>query len=183
MSPAIVTKQPCSNKWLMSNPAPEQKGDSPSPKAASWYQVTLAAIGDAVLTTDPDGLVTYMNPVAETLTGWSQAEAIGKSLEDVFLILNEKTRKPVEQPARKVIGTGLVRGLANHTVLVARDGSELPIDDSAAPVWGEDGSLVGVVMVFRDISERRQAEHLIASARGYAESIVDTVREPLLILN
>ena len=110
-----------------------------SPKAASWYQVTLAAIGDAVLTTDPDGRVTYMNPVAETLTGWSAAEALGKRLEDVFRIVNEETRKPVEQPVRKVIDTGLVRGLANHTLLIARDGSELPIDDSAAPVWGEDG--------------------------------------------
>ena len=148
-----------------------------------WYQVTLAAIGDAVLTTDPDGLVTYMNPVAETLTGWSAAEALGKPLEDVFRIVNEGTRKPIEQPVRKVIETGLVRGLANHTLLIARDGSELPIDDSAAPVWGEDGSLVGVVMVFRDITERRQAEHVIATARGYAESIVNTVREPLLILN
>ena len=167
----------------MSNSTPEREGDSASPKAASWYQVTLAAIGDAVLTTDPDGLVTYMNPVAETLTGWSAAEAIGKRLEDVFRIVNEETRKPIEQPVRKVIDTGLVRGLANHTLLIARDGSELPIDDSAAPVWGEDGSLVGVVMVFRDITERRQAEHLIAAARGYAESIVNTVREPLLILN
>src|SRR4051794_33106292 len=183
MSPAMATKQPVSSKWLMSHSAPEQEGSPASPKAASWYQVTLAAIGDAVLTTDPDGLVTYLNPVAETLTGWSAAEAIGKRLEDVFRIVNEETRKPIEQPVRKVIGTGLVRGLANHTVLVARDGSELPIDDSAAPVWGEDGRLVGVVMIFRDITERRQAEHRIASARGYAESIVNTVREPLLILN
>ena len=167
----------------MSNSTPKREGDPSGPKAASWYQVTLAAIGDAVLTTDPDGLVTYMNPVAESLTGWSAAEALGKRLEDVFRIVNEETRKPVEQPVRKVIDTGLVRGLANHTLLIARDGSELPIDDSAAPVWGEDGELVGVVMIFRDITERRQSEHLIESAREYAESIVNTVREPLLVLN
>jgi PAS domain S-box-containing protein len=167
----------------MSNSTSGREGDAAGPKTASWYQVTLAAIGDAVLTTDPDGLVTYLNPVAETLTGWSAAEALGKPLEDVFRIVNEVTRQPIEQPVRKVIDTGLVRGLANHTVLIARDGSELPIDDSAAPVWGEDGSLVGVVMVFRDITQRRQAEHVIATARGYAESIVNTVREPLLILN
>ena len=154
-----------------------------SSKAASWSQVTLAAIGDAVLATDPEGLVTYLNPVAETLTGWSVAEAVGRRLEEVFCILNEETRKPIEQPVRKVIDTGLVRGLANHTVLVAKDGSELPIDDSAAPVWGEDGSLVGVVMLFRDITERRQSEHIIASARSYAESIVATVRGPLLALD
>lgn len=167
----------------MSNLAPEREGDAASRKADSWYQVTLAAIGDAVLTTDPDGFITYMNPVAEKLTGWSATEAVGKRLEDVFQIINEETRKHAEQPVRKVIDTGLVRGLANHTLLIARDGSELPIDDSAAPVWGEAGELVGVVMIFRDIMARRQTEHLIASAKGYAESIVNTVREPLLILN
>src|SRR5947209_14566890 len=118
----------------MSNSTSGREGDGDGPKTASWYQVTLAAIGDAVLTTDPDGLVTYLNPVAETLTGWSAAEALGKPLEDVFRIVNEVTRQPIEQPVRKVIDTGLVRGLANHTVLIARDGSELPIDDSAAPV-------------------------------------------------
>ena len=150
----------------MSALEPKKEGNSPSPKPTSWYQVTLAAIGDAVLTTDPDGLVTYMNPVAETLTGWSAAEALGKRLEDVFRIVNEETRKPIEQPVRKVIDTGLVRGLANHTLLIARDGSELPIDDSAAPVWGEDGELVGVVMIFRDITERRQSEHVIECGQG-----------------
>ena len=167
----------------MSHLEPRQGGDSPNPKPTSWYQVTLAAIGDAVLTTDPEGLITYMNPVAEALTGWSEAEALGKCLEEVFRIINEETRKPSEQPVRKVIDTGLVRGLANHTVLVARDGSELPIDDSAAPVWGEGGELVGIVMIFRDISERRRGEHVIDAAKEFAESIVTTVREPMLVLN
>jgi PAS domain S-box-containing protein len=95
----------------MSNPIPEREGHAASPRADAWYQVTLAAIGDAVLTTDPNGVVTYMNPVAETLTGWSAAEARGKHLEDVFRIVNEETRKPTEQPVRKVIDTGTVRGL------------------------------------------------------------------------
>jgi PAS domain S-box-containing protein len=167
----------------MADSTQKRESDPADRKAASWYQVTLAAIGDGVVTTDPAGLVTYMNPVAETLTGWTSAEAIGKPLEDVFHIVNEETRKQAEQPVRKVIDTGLVRGLANHTLLIARDGSELPIDDSAAPVWGEGGELVGVVMIFRDITERRRSEHVIAMARGYAESIVNTVREPLLILN
>ena len=124
-----------------------------------------------------------MNPVAETLTGWSAAEALGKHLEDVFRIVNEETRKPIEQPVRKVIDTGLVRGLGNHTLLIARDGSELPIDDSAAPIWGESGELVGVVLIFRDITERRHGERLLESARSYAESIVATVRGPLLVLD
>jgi PAS domain S-box-containing protein len=167
----------------MSNSTPKRVGDPSGPNPASWYHVVLSAIGDAVLTTDPDGLVTYMNPVAESLTGWPAAEAHGKRLEDVFRIVNEETRKPAEQPVRKVIDTVLVRGLANHTLLIARDGSELPIDDSAAPVWGEDGDLVGVVMIFRDITERRQSEHLIEAAREFAEGIVTTVREPLIVLN
>lgn len=167
----------------MSNSTPNRTGEPSPAKASSWYQVVLSAIGDAVLTTDPDGLVTYMNPVAESLTGWSATEALGKRLEDVFRIVNEETRKPSEQPVRKVIDTGLVRGLANHTMLIAKDGSELPIDDSAAPVWGEDGNLVGVVMIFRDITERRQGERLIQMGREFAESLVTTVREPLLVLN
>jgi PAS domain S-box-containing protein len=167
----------------MSNPIPEREGHAASPRADAWYQVTLAAIGDAVLTTDPDGVVTYMNPVAETLTGWSAAEARGKHLEDVFRIVNEETRKPTEQPVRKVIDTGTVRGLGNHTLLIAKDGSELPIDDSAAPVWGESGELVGAVLIFRDITERRHGERLLESARSYAESIVATVRGPLLVLD
>jgi two-component system CheB/CheR fusion protein len=167
----------------MSNPIPEREGHAASPRADAWYQVTLAAIGDAVLTTDPNGVVTYMNPVAETLTGWSAAEARGKHLEDVFRIVNEETRKPTEQPVRKVIDTGTVRGLGNHTLLIAKDGSEFPIDDSAAPVWGESGELVGAVLIFRDITERRHGERLLESARSYAESIVATVRGPLLVLD
>ena len=167
----------------MSNPNPKQEGDPSGQKAATWYQVVLSAIGDAVLTTDPDGLITYMNPVAESLTGWSAAQAQGRPSEDVFRIVNEETRKPAEQPVRKVIDTRLVRGLANHTLLIAKDGSELPIDDSAAPVWDEDGKLVGVVMIFRDVRQRRQSEHLIDAAREFAESIVTTVREPLIVLN
>ncbi len=167
----------------MPDSTPERAEDQGGRKAAAWYQVVLSAIGDAVLTTDPDGLITYMNPIAESLTGFSRAEALGERLEDVFRIVNEGTRKPVEQPVRKVIDTGLVRGLANHTLLIARDGSELPIDDSAAPVWDEDGKLIGVVMIFRDVTERRRGEQLIESAREFAESIVTTVREPLVVLN
>jgi PAS domain S-box-containing protein len=167
----------------MSSSTPNQARDSASPIVASWYQVVLSAIGDAVLTTDPDGLITYLNPVAESLTGWSEAEALGKHLEDVFHIVNEETRKHAEQPVRKVIETGLVRGLANHTLLIAKDGSELPIDDSAAPVWDKDGKLVGVVMIFRDITEQRKAEHLVELAKEFAESLVTTVREPMLVLN
>ena len=148
---------------------------------ASWYQVTLSAIGDAVLTTDHDGRLTYLNPVAESLTGWTMDEARGRPLEEVLHLVNEETRHLVEQPVRMVLEKGFVRGLANHTILVARDGTETPIDDSAAPVRDHAGNLIGVVMVFRDISDRKEAERVVAAARAFAESIVDTIREPLLI--
>ena len=167
----------------MERPAPVHESDPSCPKPPAWYQVVLLAIGDAVLTTDHQGQITYLNPVAEGLTGWSGSDALGQPVEAVFRILSEATREVSEQPARKVIATGLIRGLANHTILVARGGEEHPIDDSAAPVWGEDGQLIGVVLIFRDMTERRRSQQLIEEAKGFAESIVRTVREPLLILN
>lgn len=166
----------------MATSLPNAAGDPARSSPASWYHVVLSAIGDAVLTTDPDGLLTYINPVGENLTGWSAEDAKGKPLEEVFRIINDTTRALAEQLVRKVIDTGLVRGLANHTLLIAKDGSELPIDDSASPVWDADGKLIGVVMIFRDITQRRQSEQLIHSARDFAEAIVTTVREPLIVL-
>ena len=168
----------------MSNAAEKQPEPNLSAETVmTWYQVTLSAIGDAVLTTDPEGRVTYMNPVAEALTGWIAAEAHGRPFEEVVRIINEETRAVVEQPVRKVIETGLIRGMANHTLLVAKDGTERPIDDSAAPVRDEAGRLTGVVMVFRDISEQRSKEKAAREALAYAESIIDTVRDPLVVLD
>ncbi|MGZ3388952.1 MAG: PAS domain S-box protein, partial [Isosphaeraceae bacterium] len=148
-----------------------------------WLQITLSSIGDGIITTDASGRVNYLNPVAEKLTGWKLADAIGMAVEEVFHIVSEKTRKPVDQPVRKVVEQGLTVGLGNHTILIARDGSERPIDDSAAPIKDNRDNLVGVVLVFRDITERRQSEHLIERAKEYAETIVTTVREPLLVLD
>lgn len=168
----------------MSNTAEKQKEMSLAPSTVmAWYQITLSAIGDAVITTDPDGRVTYMNPVAETLTGWQASDTHGRWLEEVIRIVNEETREPVEQPIRKVIEAGLIRGLANHTILIAKDGTERFIDDSAAPVRDDAGQLIGVVMVFRDISEARAKERAIEDALAYADSIIDTVRDPILILD
>ncbi len=123
-----------------------------------WLRVTLASIGDAVITTGADGRVTFLNRVAETLTGWTETEAIGLPLSDVFRIVNEATRQPVENPALRALREGMVVGLANHTILLAKDGTERPIDDSAAPMRDETGRVVGTVLVFRDITERRRAE-------------------------
>jgi PAS domain S-box-containing protein len=122
------------------------------------YAVTLASIGDAVIATDTQAHVTFINPAAEALTGWPPAEAIGRPLAEVFRIINEQTRQPVENPAAKVLRLGTVVGLANHTALLARDGREMPIDDCGAPIIDERGRTAGVVLVFRDVSQRRQAE-------------------------
>lgn len=121
-------------------------------------KITLTSIGDAVITTDSSARVLLMNTVAEQLTGWSQTEAAGKPLQEVFQIVNEYTREPVENPADKVLRDGTVVGLANHTILIARDGREVPIDDSGAPIHDGMDKIAGVVMVFRDITERRKAE-------------------------
>lgn len=121
-------------------------------------RVTLSSIGDGVITTDRAGTVVYLNPVAEALTGWPNADAAGHPLREVFRIVNEETRKTVENPALKALREGRIVGLANHTLLIARDGKERAIDDSAAPITDEVGRVIGVVLVFRDVTDRRRTE-------------------------
>jgi PAS domain S-box-containing protein len=122
------------------------------------YAVTLSSIGDAVIATDTQARVTFLNPAAEALTGWTLADAIRRPLAEVFHIINEQTRRPAEDPAAIVLRTGTVVGLANHTALLSRDGRETPIDDCGAPIIDDRGRIIGVVLVFRDVSQRRQAE-------------------------
>ena len=121
-------------------------------------RTTLYSIGDAVLTADDQGRVKRLNPVAEQLTGWKESEARGKPLEQVFHMINEITRAEVENPVTTVLRNGLVVGLANHTLLIARDGTERPIADSGAPIQDEHGQITGVVLVFRDQTEERARE-------------------------
>ena len=120
-------------------------------------RVTLASIGDGVIVTDERSLVCSLNSVAESLTGWKTEAARGKRLEQVFRIVNEETRHGVEDPCSQVLRTGAVVELANHTLLISKDGSERPIDDSAAPIFDESGKICGVVIVFREVGEQRQA--------------------------
>jgi len=122
------------------------------------FRVTLNSIGDAVIATDHSGKITFMNSVAEGLTGWATAEAVGMPLDCAFRIVNEFTRAPVENPVEKVLAEGKAVALANHTLLIARDGTERPIDDSGAPIRGGSSNLMGVVLVFRDVTKRREAE-------------------------
>ena len=128
-------------------------------ESEAWLKGTLTSIGDAVVATDEHGRVKLMNRVAESLTGWSEGDASGRALADVFAIVNEHSRRPVPNPADQVLQTRTIAGLANHTILIAKDGREIPIDDSAAPILAADGVLRGVVLVFRDISDRRRLEH------------------------
>ncbi len=135
---------------------------------------TLRSIGDAIVSTDADGVVRFMNGVAERLTGWSEAAAKGRLLDDVFRIFNEETHAAVESPIRKVIREGTVAGLANHTILVARDGSERPIEDSAAPIFGGMGNLIGVVLVFRDVTIERAAQRALEASEARFRAVQET---------
>jgi PAS domain S-box-containing protein len=132
-------------------------------------QLTLASIGDAVIVTDTAGRVRFLNGVAESLTGWSAETARNEPLHTVFHIVNERTRLLVEDPATKVLQSGVVVGLANHTTLLSKSGREIPIDDSAAPIRSAEGELLGVVLIFRDITEQRRAQR----TQAWLSAIVD----------
>ena len=133
-------------------------------ESQQWLATTLKSIGDAVIATDSHGCVIFMNPVAEALTGWEQEDAAGNPLKTVFNIINEETGKQAEDPATKVLREGVVVGLANHTVLIAKDGTKRPIDDSGAPIGDDKGNIIGVVLVFRDITEKRKREEELLKA-------------------
>ncbi|HEB76038.1 MAG TPA: PAS domain S-box protein [Nitrospirae bacterium] len=157
--------------------------DNASNVDEKWFHAVCESIGDAVMVSDRHGTVQYLNPVSERLTGWTKNDALGRPLDSVFRIISEEDRRAVENPAEKVLREGRVVGLANHTLLISRDGSEIPIADSGAPVKNESGEILGVVLVFRDRTEARKAELALQEAREFAESIVATIREPLLVLS
>ncbi|MEX2670523.1 MAG: PAS domain S-box protein [Phycisphaeraceae bacterium] len=137
-----------------------------------WFEATLLSIGDAVIATDAQGRITLMNGVAEQLTGWPLQDARGRDSKEVFHIVNQSSRKVVDSPVTRVLREGTIVGLANHTLLIARDGTERPIDDSGAPIRDGDGQLVGVVLVFRDITERYQAEQALKDLNNSLEARV-----------
>jgi PAS domain S-box-containing protein len=129
-----------------------------------WFSTTLRSIGDAVIATDNNGHVTFMNPVAEVLTGWKLAEVQNKKLTEIFKIINRDTRQPVDNPVAKVLSESTTVGLANHIKLIARNGIETSIDDSASPIKDDYGALLGVILVFRDVTEREKAEKELKEA-------------------
>ncbi len=147
--------------------------------ASERLHVTLRSIGDAVIATDGRGAVTFLNPVAERLTGWPSERAVGAPLAEVFRIVNESTREAVESPVAKVLAEGNVIGLANHTVLLRPDGSETAIADSAAPILTPDGAIEGVVLVFRDVGEERRAEEAFRKRTERAQLLSQTLEKLL----
>jgi len=138
-------------------------------------RVTIASIGDGVIAVDADGRVTLINDVAQELTGYSADEATGRPLAEVFTIVNERTREPAPDPAAKAVREGRIVGLANHTVLIARDGTQHAIADSAAPIRDESGETIGVVLVFRDVTEERKAQNEIRRLATIAEQASEGV--------
>ncbi|MFP5213094.1 MAG: PAS domain S-box protein [Acidobacteriota bacterium] len=142
-------------------------------KRGEWLRVVLTSIGDAVIATDTGGLITFLNPRAEGLTGWKAQDALGRPLTSVFRIVNEKSRQQAENPVEKVLRTGSVVELANHTVLIAADGSEIPIDDSAAPVCEADGTVSGVVLVFHDVTQKRRNQEKLRQSEAMLRAVLN----------
>ena len=152
-----------------------QRAEESLRKQSELLRITLSSIGDAVISTDERGCVTFMNPVAEALTGWTQASAMGRLLTEVFKIISEDSTEPTDNPALRALREGTVVGLANHTVLISRDGTQRPIEDSAAPIRDDAGIPVGAVLVFRDVSERKASEVALAHLAAIVESSDDAI--------
>ena len=133
-----------------------------------WFDTTIATIGDGIITTDRAGRIALLNPVAQALTGWSEQAARGLPVADVLKLVNEETRELIKDPVAKVLEKGIAVGMANHSVLVAKDGTERPIDDSATPIHDAQGNIKGIIFVFRDVTARRKAETLRFARRAAA---------------
>ena len=153
-----------------------------------WFQVTLSSVGDGVIATDTSGRVQFINPTAEQLTGWKLAEAIGRPLSEVFVTLNEETREPAPDQADHIIQSGGVAGITNHTLLISRQGTERAIDDRAAPIRHSGGDLIGVVVVFHDVTDQRRSErrsatqYLLTQVLAESKSIEEAAPKILRVL-
>jgi PAS domain S-box-containing protein len=178
----IIARESAERALVAANEALELKS-AELRQQREWFEVTLNSIGDAVITVDIQGRVSYLNPVAEAMTGWQTVDAKGQPLERVFRIVNEYNRKPAENPVQRVLQLGQTVGLANHTALISKSGTEIAIEDSAAPIRDTDGNIIGVVMVFHDVTERRQAERVLRESDQrkdeYLAILAHELRNPL----
>jgi PAS domain S-box-containing protein len=148
-------------------------------ESEEWLFTTLRSIGDAVIVTDATGLVVFMNPIAESLTGWAEHDALGVECNRVFHIVSEETRLLAESPVTKVLRDGVISGLANHTILIAKDGRERSIDDSGSPVRNSAGELTGVVLIFRDVTDKRASDRTVREQRDILQLLFDHI--PVLV--
>ncbi|MBD3226898.1 MAG: PAS domain S-box protein [Candidatus Lokiarchaeota archaeon] len=148
-----------------------------------WYSITLNSIGDAVIATDKSGKIKFMNPVAEKLTEWEEEDARGLPLERIFKIINEKTLKPVENPVIKVLKEGKIVGLANHTLLISKTGNRIPIADSGAPIRDINNTIMGVVLVFRDITKEKETEKKLRQYQKQFELILSKLKDPIFVIS
>lgn len=171
--------------YILREMAEREKHAAELREREEWFRVTLASIGDAVIATDEHGMVIFVNPIAEDLTGIKLRGAQGQPIQNVFPIFNEQTRKPVENPVAKVLALGRIMGLANHTVLQRSDGKLIPIEDSAAPIFDDQKKLRGVVMVFRDVTLEKQSQDVmhkaekLAAAGRLAATVAHEINNPL----
>jgi PAS domain S-box-containing protein len=145
--------------------------------------VTLNSIGDAVIATDAEARVTLLNPLAEQLTGWTQAEATGRMVDEIFHIINQETRQPATIPVMETLAHGTIQGLANHTVVIARDGGERAIADSCAPIRDRDGQVIGAVLVFRDVTEEYAAQQALRDSTALIQTILNTVVDGIITIH
>jgi len=145
--------------------------------------VTLNSIGDAVIATDAEARVTLLNPIAEQLTGWKQAEAAGRPVDEIFHIINQETRQPATIPVMATLEHGTIQGLANHTVLIGRDGGECAIADSCAPIRDRDGQVVGAVLVFRDVTEEYATQQALRDSTALIQTILNTVVDGVITIH
>ena len=177
---SILLLVPCF--WLLLRELSQrERAQSALEKSDKWLSTTLASIGDAVIATDMYGNVTFLNPVAEALTGWTLQEARGQSMDVVFNIVNAESRQEVENPVKKVFREGKVVGLADHTILISKDGREFDIEDSAAPIITETGESFGVVLVFRDITEKKSVDQEIERQKDLLQLILGSMGDGVAV--
>lgn len=169
--------QPVLNRFTIFNATERRTYERDLLAARDLFRTTLASIGDAVIATDAEGRVTFINPIAEELSGWKHDSALGRQIDEVLTLVQEDTEAKIENPIMRALRTGQIVGLENHTILVSKDGGRIPVDDSASPVRDASGNILGGVLVFRDISLRRAAETTLHEAhRQLTERAAELVR-------
>ena len=169
----LLEIQEASNKQL-------QQANTTLQVSEEKLAVTLNSIGDAVIATDAEGRATLLNPLAEQLTGWKMEEAVGHPVDEIFHIINKDTRLPASIPVKETLTHGTIHGLANHTVLIARDGIECDIADSCAPIRDRDGRVIGAVLVFRDVTEEYAAQRVLHDQQFYTRSLIESNIDALM---